>query len=224
MIDFFRFPAENVTYISDEHREDTPTDIEILDELCKLVKGAQSRDILLFAYAGHGGSYECIHNNNSARVECLMAGERDDGRVRPITDDTIREIVETVPLDASFTMLSESCNSGGLIEGAYEQKGYSTIKFVNDRGKAPCNKYLQRGQLLNMPSGRGLGILISACQNYETATHLLRANGGSGTCFLTVIKVKGVHMSNLKLYKELDILLRKAKRADRSTDASTSTE
>jgi hypothetical protein len=85
MIDFFRFPAENVTYISDEHREDTPTDIEILDELCKLVKGAQSRDILLFAYAGHGGSYECIHNNNSARVECLMAGERDDGRVRPIT-------------------------------------------------------------------------------------------------------------------------------------------
>jgi hypothetical protein len=65
-----------------------------------------------------------------------------------------------------------------------------------------------------MPSGRGLGILISACQNYETATHLLRANGGSGTCFLTVIKVKGVHMSNLKLYKEVINYLKRCNRLE----------
>jgi hypothetical protein len=49
LIHYFRFTAENITYIFYEDKKDTLTDREILDELCKMVKGAQKKHVLQLA-------------------------------------------------------------------------------------------------------------------------------------------------------------------------------
>jgi hypothetical protein len=58
---YFRLPPGNIKYISDEDQNDTPSDREILKELCSLVKGAQKDDILVFVFSGHGGWYPCVY-------------------------------------------------------------------------------------------------------------------------------------------------------------------
>jgi hypothetical protein len=68
---YFLFPTGNIKYIND-----TPSNREILKELCSLVKGAQKDDILVFVFSGHSGWYPCVYNNNSGNVEFILTGER----------------------------------------------------------------------------------------------------------------------------------------------------
>lgn len=53
------------------------------------------------------------------------------------SDDEIREIVSKVPKDCSFTFVSDSCHSGGLIDSAKEQRGESFKKKPKREFKFP---------------------------------------------------------------------------------------
>lgn len=45
------------------------------------------------------------------------------------TDDDFRELVNKIPVGVTFTFLSDSCHSGGLIDSTKEQIGNSVIEY-----------------------------------------------------------------------------------------------
>ncbi|GAU18884.1 hypothetical protein TSUD_228740 [Trifolium subterraneum] len=101
-------------------------------------------------------------------------------------------------------MISDSCRSGAIIEGANEIIGHSTYQSVSDRRNAPRSRFLQAR--LNEPSGRYLGVLITACQSDQSTT-AINGSVNSRTYFLpilmSVITRMGVHISNYTLVSEI---------------------
>ncbi|KAJ0256648.1 Metacaspase-7 [Hirschfeldia incana] len=63
--------------------------------------------------------------------ECIVPSD-----MNPIPDDDFRELVDQVPEGCKFTFVSDSCHSGGLIDGAKEHIGESTNKNQNQEPKA----------------------------------------------------------------------------------------
>ncbi|KAK2425840.1 putative metacaspase [Trifolium repens] len=87
-------------------------------------------------YNTNNNSYD-IDNNNSHFDSFFFL----------LTDDVFREVVETVPLESSFTMISDYFWSGALIEGAIELIGHNTNNYVSNKTRAPSTAYLQYLQL-----------------------------------------------------------------------------
>ncbi|KAL4572375.1 hypothetical protein LXL04_019149 [Taraxacum kok-saghyz] len=100
-----------------------PTGANIKDALISMVDQAEPGDILYFHYSGHGTRIPSIkrphtfHHPDEAIVPCDF---------NLITDMDFRNIVDRVPKGATFTILSDSCHSGGLIDKEKEQIGPSS--------------------------------------------------------------------------------------------------
>ncbi|XP_059645988.1 metacaspase-9 [Cornus florida] len=99
-----------------------PTGANIKNALGKMVDQAAQGDVLFFHYSGHG-----------TRIPSVRPGHlfRQDEAIVPcdfnlITDVDFRQLVNQLPKGASFTILSDSCHSGGLIEKEKEQIGPSS--------------------------------------------------------------------------------------------------
>jgi hypothetical protein len=91
-----------------------------------------------------------------------------------IADDDFREIVDKVPQGVTFTLISDSCHSGGLINNAKEQIGESTIHHRSGGGGAGKHGGLGgaiRGFLAETIQGalhdRGLDIDLGAHRRYK---------------------------------------------------------
>ncbi|XP_040951557.1 metacaspase-9-like [Gossypium hirsutum] len=88
-----------------------------------MVKEAKEGDVLLFLLSGH-------------RVEADMKpGQKDDAIVpcdlNLIYDVDIRLLIQQLPKETSFTIVSDSCHSGGLIVKEKEQIGpHSTLRSI----------------------------------------------------------------------------------------------
>ncbi|KAK8575689.1 hypothetical protein V6N13_033059 [Hibiscus sabdariffa] len=89
-----------------------PTGANIKAALDEMAKKAEAGDVLFFYFSGHGTA-----------IPVLKAGKpfRQDEAIVPcdlnlITDVDLRRFVSRLKKGASFTMLSDSCHSGGLIE------------------------------------------------------------------------------------------------------------
>lgn len=61
------------------------------------------------------------------------------------SDDDLKEIVGHVPKGCSFTFVSDSCHSGGLIDSAKEQIGESFKKKPNKKFKCPFGLFCSKG-------------------------------------------------------------------------------
>ncbi|PPD69235.1 hypothetical protein GOBAR_DD33885 [Gossypium barbadense] len=88
-----------------------------------MVKEAKEGDVLLFLLSGHG-------------VEADMKpGQKDDAIVpcdlNLIYDVDIRLLIQQLPKETSFTIVSDSCHSGGLIVKEKEQIGPHTANVIN---------------------------------------------------------------------------------------------
>ncbi|XP_021296575.1 metacaspase-9 [Herrania umbratica] len=101
-----------------------PTGANIKAALNEMVNQAEAGDVLFFHYSGHG-----------TRIPSLKPGHhfRQDEAIVPsdfnlITDVDFRQLVNRLPKGATFTILSDSCHSGGLIDKEKEQIGPSIIK------------------------------------------------------------------------------------------------
>ncbi|KAL5854477.1 hypothetical protein ACOSQ4_004279 [Xanthoceras sorbifolium] len=106
-----------------------PTGANIKAALNRMVDGAEAGDVLFFHYSGHG-----------TRIPSKKRGRsfRQDEAIVPtdfnlITDLDFRQLVNRLPKGTSFTILSDSCHSGGLIDKEKEQIGPSSI--VQNNGK-----------------------------------------------------------------------------------------
>uniref|UniRef100_A0A5B7BDR5 Putative latex-abundant family protein n=1 Tax=Davidia involucrata TaxID=16924 RepID=A0A5B7BDR5_DAVIN len=100
-----------------------PTGANIKSALSRMVDQAEPGDVLFFHYSGHGTripSVRPIHpfRQDEAIVPCDF---------NLITDVDFRQLVNRLPKGASFTIFSDSCHSGGLIDKEKEQIGPSSV-------------------------------------------------------------------------------------------------
>ncbi|KAH7575825.1 hypothetical protein JRO89_XS02G0227500 [Xanthoceras sorbifolium] len=161
-----------------------PTGANIKAALNRMVDGAEAGDVLFFHYSGHG-----------ARIPSKKRGRpfRQDEAIVPtdfnlITDLDFRQLVSRLPKGTSFTILSDSCHSGGLIDKEKEQIGPYSIIQNNGKSAAPTPKpFLSNHIRFRLPlheleSFESLkpdeGILLSGCQANETSADMNPVKGG----------------------------------------------
>lgn len=97
-----------------------PTGANIKKALEKMIDQAKPGDALFFHFSGHGTLIKprFSSKNEEAIVPCDF---------NLVTSVDFRELVNHVPERATFTFLSDSCHSGGLIDKETEQIGPSSI-------------------------------------------------------------------------------------------------
>ncbi|XP_015891676.3 metacaspase-5 [Ziziphus jujuba] len=120
----FGFSDEDITVLIDTDDSYTqPTGKNIYNVLTCLVGSAEPGDILFIHYSGHGTRFplETGEEDETGYDECLVPCD-----MNFIFDDDLREIVDQVPEGCHITIVTDSCHSGGLIDGAKEQIGDST--------------------------------------------------------------------------------------------------
>ncbi|WVZ99090.1 hypothetical protein U9M48_044440 [Paspalum notatum var. saurae] len=100
-----------------------PTGANIRLELERLVTDARPGDALFFHYSGHGLQLptETGEDDDTGYDECIVPCD-----LNLIKDQDFTELVAKVPDGCRFTMVSDSCHSGGLIDKTKEQIGNST--------------------------------------------------------------------------------------------------
>ncbi|CAD6339637.1 unnamed protein product [Miscanthus lutarioriparius] len=123
LLDRFGFAPGDVTVLTDDDRGGgvLPTGAGVRRALSDMVARAAPGDVLFFHFSGHGTLVPPV----SGRPRRGHGG-RDDEAIVPcdfnlITDVDFRELVDRVPRGATFTMVSDSCHSGGLIDQEKEQ-------------------------------------------------------------------------------------------------------
>ncbi|XP_077247653.1 metacaspase-9-like [Tasmannia lanceolata] len=103
-----------------------PTGANIRTTLSRMVDRAEPGDVLFFHYSGHGTRIPAPRTNH---------GHKEEEAIVPcdfnlITDVDFRHLVNHLPEGASFTILSDSCHSGGLIDKEKEQIGPTSTNRV----------------------------------------------------------------------------------------------
>ncbi|KAJ9548685.1 hypothetical protein OSB04_021228 [Centaurea solstitialis] len=124
LINRFGFEPHNIQLLTDAPGSlIVPTGAKIKEALDRMVDNAESGDVLYFHYSGHGTripSIKRVHpfHQDEAIVPCDF---------NLITDVDFRNLVNRVPKGATFTIVSDSCHSGGLIDKEKEQIGPSSL-------------------------------------------------------------------------------------------------
>ncbi|XP_062016813.1 metacaspase-9 [Rosa rugosa] len=124
LVNRFGFNLNCIELLTDDGSASVlPTGANIKKALDAMVDQAEAGDVLYFHYSGHG-----------TRIPSLKPGRpfRQDEAIVPcdfnlITDVDFRQLVNRLPKGASFTILSDSCHSGGLIDKEKEQIGPSHV-------------------------------------------------------------------------------------------------
>lgn len=124
-----------------------PTGTNIREALSILCRSAKPSDTLFFHFSGHGIRLpaEPDSNDNTGYDECIVPCD-----MNLITDDDFRAFVDVIPPGCRITIVSDSCHSGGLIDGAKEQIGESTKREGRERirdllRKKVTNSFEKRG-------------------------------------------------------------------------------
>uniref|UniRef100_A0A0E0IXX7 Peptidase C14 caspase domain-containing protein n=1 Tax=Oryza nivara TaxID=4536 RepID=A0A0E0IXX7_ORYNI len=122
----FGFAPADVTVLTDDRGSPVlPTGANIKRALADMVARAAPGDVLFFHYSGHGTLVPPVKGRRHGHGECDEAIVPCDFNL--ITDVDFRRLVDRVPRGASFTMVSDSCHSGGLIDLEKEQIGPSVL-------------------------------------------------------------------------------------------------
>lgn len=124
LVDRFGFDEADIRVLSDADRSaPQPTGANIRRALARLVGDARPGDFLFFHYSGHGTRLpaETGQHDDTGYDECIVPCD-----MNLITDQDFRELVQKVPEGCLFTIVSDSCHSGGLLDSAKEQIGNST--------------------------------------------------------------------------------------------------
>jgi hypothetical protein len=117
LIHRFGFAKENMNLLIDTDESFTkPTGENICMALVKMIRQAKPGDGLFFHYSGHGTLVPLHHS--TGYDECIVPCD-----FNLLTDEDFRLMVNMVPLGTAFTMISDSCHSGGLIDKEKEQVG-----------------------------------------------------------------------------------------------------
>eukprot|EP00246_Nothoceros_aenigmaticus_P006211 TRINITY_DN18_c0_g1_i1.p1 TRINITY_DN18_c0_g1~~TRINITY_DN18_c0_g1_i1.p1 ORF type:complete len:419 (-),score=57.52 TRINITY_DN18_c0_g1_i1:351-1607(-) len=151
LVERYGFEEGNITVLIDSDPESTqPTGVNIRSALSDLVTGAGPGDVLFVHYSGHGTRVpaETGEVDDTGYDECIVPCD-----MNLITDDDFRALVNKVPEGAFFTLVSDSCHSGGLIDHELEQIGDSSTTDGQSGGGGGDESSGGRG-LLGFVSGK----------------------------------------------------------------------
>ncbi|GAB4851823.1 hypothetical protein Ancab_031222 [Ancistrocladus abbreviatus] len=116
----FGFHPSHIQVLTDEPKSPVmPTGANIKRALNQMIDQAASGDVLFFHYSGHGTRIPSKYHHR--KEEAIVPID-----FNLITDLDFRQLANRVPRDATFTILSDSCHSGGLIDKEKEQIGPSS--------------------------------------------------------------------------------------------------
>jgi hypothetical protein len=103
-----------------------PTGANIRKSLAQLIQSTEAGDCLVFHYSGHGTQVpaESGEQDDTGADEAIVPTD-----MNLLTDDDFRELVNQIPVGVTFTFLSDSCHSGGLIDSAKEQIGNTVVNY-----------------------------------------------------------------------------------------------
>ncbi|KAF3441360.1 hypothetical protein FNV43_RR15274 [Rhamnella rubrinervis] len=152
-----------------------PTGENIKKALNAMVDEAEPSDILFFHYSGHG-----------TRIPSLKPYDplRHDEAIVPcdfnlITDVDFRHLVNRLPKGASFTILSDSCHSGGLIDKEKEQIGPSSANV--ETGGTTTTTLSFRPKIIPFESLLQHFTSLTNINTLDIGTHLLETFGANAS-------------------------------------------
>ncbi|XP_047312284.1 metacaspase-9-like [Impatiens glandulifera] len=188
------FDPLNIELLIDDHGHDhalmgMPTGENVKKALGRMIDCAQSGDVLFFHFSGHGTRTKSHHfREGEAIVPCRFNINVD-----------FKLLVNRLPKGATFTILSDSCHSGGLIDQEKEQIGPSSSSSCLTQNKPkfiPYEAIVQHlsgfgdkdGAEFNFKSAVAVGtnwngdggILLSGCEAKESSMDI-PGNGANGS-------------------------------------------
>ncbi|GAA0140155.1 hypothetical protein LIER_01561 [Lithospermum erythrorhizon] len=173
----FGFEEDNIEIMTDKHgSSNMPTGVNIKKALSKMIDQAKPGDVLIFHYSGHG---TLIDLNKSGH---LYKKKKEEAIVptdfNMITNLDFRNLVNRLPKGATFTIISDSCHSGGLIDKEKEQIGPSS-----DNNTTPEDVLSQKKKSKNIQFETVLEHLSSLTNinTQDMGTHLLEIFGADAS-------------------------------------------
>ncbi len=119
----YGFPEGNITMLLDSQA----TKQAITGKLKSLLTGAESGDVVVFTFSGHGTWRPDESGDESdGRDEALCAH---DGI---IIDDDIRQIIKNMGEGVHFTFISDSCHSGSVTKQMLERAGEYRVNTTDE--------------------------------------------------------------------------------------------
>ncbi|KAK8630172.1 hypothetical protein V6N13_078978 [Hibiscus sabdariffa] len=129
LLNRFHFDQIDVKVLTDElgtPPEELPTHVNIMAALRKMVDEAKAGDVLFFHFSGHGTTISTVEPGQPFREdEAIVPCD-----LNLITDMDLRHLIQKLDEKVSFTILSDSCYSGGLIDQNKEQIGPARVKSI----------------------------------------------------------------------------------------------
>ncbi|KZV27388.1 latex-abundant family protein [Dorcoceras hygrometricum] len=133
LINRFGFNKDKVDLLIDKPGSSViPTGANVKKALEKMIDLAKPGDVLFFHFSGHGTLIK--PHFSSKKEEAIVPCDFNLVTSKffgPFSGVDFRELVNQVPQGATFTFLSDSCHSGGLIDKETEQIGPSGINEKN---------------------------------------------------------------------------------------------
>ncbi|CAJ1917923.1 unnamed protein product [Sphenostylis stenocarpa] len=179
----FGFEDSNIEVLTDAPDScKMPTGANIKQALAKMVDEAEAGDVLYFHYSGHGTRIPSKkHGHPFRHEEAIVPCD-----FNLITDLDFRQLVNKLPKGVSFTILSDSCHSGGLIDKEKEQIGPSSSLQKGATSKTsytltpktiPYHSILQHLSSLTKATTEDMGMHMlelfgsDASLRFQTASH-----------------------------------------------------
>ncbi|KAI5076341.1 hypothetical protein GOP47_0008406 [Adiantum capillus-veneris] len=200
LIERFGFSKSDINVLVDTDSSYTqPTGANIRSALEKLVANTKPGDVLFFHYSGHGVRVpaETGQSDDTGYDECIVPSD-----MNLITDDDFRELVDRIPAGATFTLISDSCHSGGLVNNAKEQIGESSKQGGSVAVPAPAPAPASTKAPAKKPAGkRELGGFAEGLKSFVSGKmHGASEDGGAAGMSDSALG-NGAHQH---LYKEQD--------------------
>ncbi|XP_042515650.1 metacaspase-9 [Macadamia integrifolia] len=208
LISRFGFDSKEIQLLTDQPGSPLmPTGANILKVLNKMIDQAEDGDVLYFHYSGHGTRIPKPGHaflKDEAIVPCDF---------NLITDVDFRKLVNRLPSGASFTILSDSCHSGGLIDKEKEQIGPSSTTKPSKNGHK--SKAIPYESVLHHLT------TISGIESSDIGNHLCQAFGDDAS---SKFRLQATHEHNLlgSVKPDAGILLSGCQANETSADASAS--
>ncbi|TYH14366.1 hypothetical protein ES288_A06G214400v1 [Gossypium darwinii] len=138
----FGFHESDINVLTDAPGSSVlPTGANIRDALNRMARNSKAGDVLFFYFSGHGTRIPIFQPGQPFKQdEAIVACD-----LNLITDVDFRRFVNRLPEGASFTILSDSCHSGGLIEKEKEQFGGEHMTTPVNPNKPKPSKVKAKG-------------------------------------------------------------------------------
>lgn len=126
--------AETTRLINDE-----ATRAKILEALRKMVREAESGDVMVFQFAGHGTQLPDLDGDEDGdgQDEALCPYDFDTGNF--LIDDDIKEVFAGLPAGVNLTCFIDCCHSGTITRFAVAQSG----RVMGVRGGVPKARFIR---------------------------------------------------------------------------------